>query len=739
MSALALMFTCRSAAAFTQHGGTGVGNAIPMGHEWITRQAAIELLGGDRVLKDDPADPRKKWTDGRGKAKNINVSSARKEVARIQALKTGENTYAATYAPVWDAIIGERWVDIGGHNLAKSKTVYPYNCLDLVTQEPIEVQYDHYMRQPGDIDGQGGVDAANRSRQTFIKYFVAAATAKAGPMQVWDGGGYSVLVTVDRNYFLLGRALHLFEDSFSGDHTVRADGDRFEKVRQVKSYLCAKGSEQHAHPAAIPPYEDGDVIWKPGAKWVFGTWDSYKPSNMKAVSLVATEAAKDVWAAFIRTMAAPESDRARVAGIEAANVASQWLTVKDEKESITWYTDASHRSATYVKSTVTTEDGGNGRTQEKCMEEDWKKALKPTPTQAQKIAEFQEGQRVCLYNMIPSWGYETEFDPSLHVAYNWTWRDPDHDFVQPPAGWKLSDPYYVKVKLANRSNGQLLRKESDNWLYNDTTTAAQLKQVVEFTVQMDHDMPTSSQGVALQVANDEKHYMNRANTTWGRVGIYQTSSDGGRFQLLRRPDGFFNIKSVYDNAYMYRHSDDRPYINNDGKPENTNAQWHIIGIPEPYPMNGDYKVANTNFQLWANKSGILETDRYQALADYMGLERQGDGSYVLSRGGKFVQISGDKLLMVAAKGSASKFDLDRQADDIYLLRASNGLYWRVDGFGNAVRVDGQLGCAFDPCAPPIISGPDGTGPELDPACKNAPPPPPCKRATQFNLQRDWTR
>ena len=253
-----------SVLSFTQHAGTDASNPIPMGHEWITRLSAIELLGGvDPYIPDDPNDPRKKWTSG--KAKNVDLTSATKEVERIKKLVFSEKTYAAQYKPVWDAIIGERWVDIGGNNFTKGKIFYRYDCLDNVTQEPAEVQYDHYMRRYDDVGGQGGLTAAKYSKERFIKYFVAAALANPGDMPVWDGGGYSVRVTVDRNYFLLGRALHLFEDSFSQDHTVRTQDDQYEKVRQVKSYLCANGSEQHAH-KTIPSYEKWGCYLESGFK-----------------------------------------------------------------------------------------------------------------------------------------------------------------------------------------------------------------------------------------------------------------------------------------------------------------------------------------------------------------------------------------------------------------------------------------------------------------------------------------
>lgn len=71
----------------------------------------------------------------------------------------------------------------------------------------------------GDTGSGGAVTAVKLAN--FVNYFTAAATAPSERMLVWDGGGTSSLVEVDRNYFLLERAAHLLQDSFSPEHTVR--------------------------------------------------------------------------------------------------------------------------------------------------------------------------------------------------------------------------------------------------------------------------------------------------------------------------------------------------------------------------------------------------------------------------------------------------------------------------------------------------------------------------------------
>lgn len=41
--------------AFTQFGGQGI---MPMGHEWLTRTAALEVLDAEHIIEPDPNDPR---------------------------------------------------------------------------------------------------------------------------------------------------------------------------------------------------------------------------------------------------------------------------------------------------------------------------------------------------------------------------------------------------------------------------------------------------------------------------------------------------------------------------------------------------------------------------------------------------------------------------------------------------------------------------------------------------------
>lgn len=104
----ALLLKPRPANGFTQSGvAVGFGDSVPMGQEWITRLAALELLGDDPVIPPDPNDPRKTWTYG--KAKNLDLSGAgtHAKVQRLKAQRIDENRYASTFTFVLDAILGE--------------------------------------------------------------------------------------------------------------------------------------------------------------------------------------------------------------------------------------------------------------------------------------------------------------------------------------------------------------------------------------------------------------------------------------------------------------------------------------------------------------------------------------------------------------------------------------------------------------------------------------------------------
>jgi hypothetical protein len=565
--AAALLLT-QTAFAFTQSGfGTAIGNAVPMGHEWVTRRAAIELLlGGDHdpVVKPDPNDPRRKWT--MGLAKNLSLKGAEAEVLRIKGLAEKENRYQSTYRPVFDSIVGERWVDIGGYNITTSK-MSGMDCWDAVAQEPVEIQEDHFMRRYDDSGAEGGVRAASEGQQRFIRYFVEAATAPPTSMLVWDGGGSSLQEQVDRNYFLMGRAAHLFEDSFSSEHTVRIDVDNLERVRQVKSYLCAFGSEQHTHdPNAVLDYSSGDVIWLATSKWSGINWQTYKPSNMKTTALVAMEATKDLWAAFIRTMAVPREQRQAKAEAEAKTLVGNWLSF-DAAEMRTWYDKPSNRLEHYV---LNPGQSGPGQTQSACMVRLGVKSGK----QSDKVAELEKTQSLCLWNVESEDGYSDLFDPQIRMFYNWQKKTWDWNV---PSGWRglersADTGKRVRVSLFNPRSPMSAKLGNGEFV---SLGGRPLDLIMVPTP--DNVNGTSTQNNYFFRATFDPWLFLSYGGTFGAVKLWNGTRNSS--YQIGSADQAKSIMNLYWKQYIWADDKGNVYLTKKGDPKNMNSQWAIDPSP----------------------------------------------------------------------------------------------------------------------------------------------------------------
>jgi hypothetical protein len=328
-------------AAFTQGAGALGSGGTPMGHEWVTTLAGLELLEPSRVLADDP---RNRPAPGQSVARARNATVPTDALAllsgrRLSRSSTREkyyiDTYGMDYHNILAAIVGERWVDIGGFNVTKSaanKLIGRPDCWNSIAQVPNDLQHDHFCREREEAGGEGGIRAATDSARRLQEYFVAAAMAPDGDVLTWDGGITSAEATVDRRFFLLGRTVHLLQDSFSGEHAVRQGADGFQKVQGIKTYLCSLNSDQHSHSAPLAPLQqfdselytrNGDVIWMSSA-------NNWTPTNMKGNALAAVEATKDLFAAFLRTLAVPRNRRGQVATAEARLLAGYWMSFEPE-------------------------------------------------------------------------------------------------------------------------------------------------------------------------------------------------------------------------------------------------------------------------------------------------------------------------------------------------------------------------------------------------------------------------
>lgn len=397
------------ALAFTQGAGVRGTGGTPQGHEWLTMRSALEVVGD--LPGNAPGDPRNApLPNGKPFPRAENTQLKPEVIAAFKKETVKEPRYDARYKPVLDAILGQRWVDIGGFSVATSSMPGNTSCFENVAQLPDGIQRDHYCRMRGDSGGRGAVEAMTDGKARFKRYFVEAAMADDGTLRAWDGGAWWEEVTVDRRYFLFGRAIHLFQDSFSADHGVRFPEDGYKKVRGMKTYLCTLHSDQHSHirPLAIKFDVDyakvGDVIWT----CRFCTWET---KNVKLNALAAVEGMKDVWAAFLRVLAVPKDQRQSAAEAEAQKIADTWMAF-DPQEVIDRYDDpdAPRKIPTFVTDQAACDKtiGGTG-----IME---------------RIAR---DQKLCIWNVRPD---TANRDVRLHIPFHWRWKS-NTGWCKPPAGF----------------------------------------------------------------------------------------------------------------------------------------------------------------------------------------------------------------------------------------------------------------------------------------------------------------
>jgi hypothetical protein len=568
MGLAALIARPAPVAGFTQSGAAVSGGALfPMGHEWLIRMAALELLSraGGAQEPGDPEDPRRHWT--RGLAKNLDLTTAKAELARVQRDGKEDERYRSTYGAVYAAIIGERWVDLGGFNFAKAKGS-KIDCLDHVTQQPAELQSDHFLRRHDDVGGAGGVAALARSRVRFMARFLEAALAPRGLLSVWDGGAERAQLTVDRNYFLLGVAMHTLQDSFSSEHTVRLPEDNYERLRQVKSYLCSAGSEQHTHDnLEVIAYTSGDVIWKEGSRLDAG-WESFKASNLKPASLVAVEATKDVWAAFFRVMAKAEPARGAAAIVEAQQLADRWLRF-DEREVKGWYEQPERRDATFVLDP--SQKGSTGQSVTTCM----RNLDVDHGDQLRRVREIEANRRSCLYNVAPAEGFAGAADPALDLPYQWQWKR--DGWKQPPASWLPgtgSSPQ-IKVTLRNVQTGAPVvdgaagqPDSEDHWLVSRPQG-----EPLQWIVVGD------SRQAFLRLADRPRFFAYRADQR--ALRLYDTAEDAA-FRLEPLPGGKVALYNLRYGEYVALDAETRRLIAvgaRGGVAKNAQAQWQLEPVP----------------------------------------------------------------------------------------------------------------------------------------------------------------
>ncbi|HEY8207586.1 MAG TPA: hypothetical protein VIG99_08900, partial [Myxococcaceae bacterium] len=473
-------------------------------------------------------------------------------------------------------------------------------------------------------------------------------------------------------------------------------------------------------------------------------WSAYVPSNMRDYALAATEATKDAWTAFIRSMARPRASRETYARDEAQKLVSRWLSF-DEAELRGWYSKPENRKATYVKATPQnqSEDSGKGTTVDQCMARDWKGT-----SQAAKILEHAQNRRTCLYNMLPA-GDDGNVDASLHLAYDWKWRNKSQ-LETPTKDWQIDKPRLktAQVKLANRVNQTYMRQES-GYIYNDPVSNPTN---VTFDVTYNPAIPLVQNSITFAINGESGKYLSRAGDSWGRVDIY-SGDNKGHFSLERRADGYYAIKNIDDNVYMYMHTNNKTYVNKDGDPEKPSGQWRVDGLPEPYLVSGTYKAVfkDSTRTISANSGALLVGAGGAGSSWYF--ERQSDGSYKvrlpqsLVRSGAYAREQADhSLVAVPDAASANSFYLEEgQLLGEFTLRTADGRYWfsaTPKVAGTPITTVETNACMWDPCQPAIAFQGAGGGAggrnaraALPPGCTGVPKD--CPMPQIFTISRDW--
>ncbi len=246
---------------------------------------------------------------------------------------------------VYSAMVGQRWVDAMGFTKVTEGTMNSTWCLEAVAQRPDSVQYDHFLRKRCDEGDAGRRRAIEGSIAAFKRYFVEAALAPEDSLAIHHGGFTRQSVTVNRAYFLFGRAVHLFQDSFSEEHALRTiDG---KTIRDIKSYACTKNSPQHAHDSPTYANKDsGDNAFEhyptptPGESALERTAKLEKlKSNPRwflkdsGHSRHAWAAMLDLWKAFATARKSSTGEAARrAAEKEADGVINEWMRfIRDAK------------------------------------------------------------------------------------------------------------------------------------------------------------------------------------------------------------------------------------------------------------------------------------------------------------------------------------------------------------------------------------------------------------------------
>ena len=261
-----------SARAFTQY----VPGISCEGHEWVTAASAAKLaakypqLKGGVLIADQTKCPQCK-------------------------------TYGADNFLVYSAIVGERAVDTGG--LPGLPHTLGFACLNALVQDPDDLQHYHSLRGRCETGREGRNAAIEKTRGTVRALYKAAMAQSRGTIAgTVDGGATQQRTMVNAAYFLFGQAAHVFEDSFSPEHTIRDAKDPHHRIKDIKTYVCTAEAPMHRHGSIGPA--PGDVVFggnncKSINHWTAKDNQKNKVAPMNSQAQWAVAAMQDLWTAFL--------------------------------------------------------------------------------------------------------------------------------------------------------------------------------------------------------------------------------------------------------------------------------------------------------------------------------------------------------------------------------------------------------------------------------------------------------
>jgi hypothetical protein len=217
------------------------------------------------------------------------------------------------------ASVGATWVALRGFSLAEfgsfaTVALEHLRCWEVVANTHDSVQYDHFLRKRGEVGADGWKTTVAGAKARFEVLFKMAVSKKkvGAKIDVIDyiGHRHPKHKGVSEGYFLLGRAMHLLQDSFSEEHVTRSGFSPDDHaIVNVNTRVCTPGATKHAFQDGLSVHYgeecaevddwglNGDVIWTSKRR------DKLKPSAKLAV--VATT---ELIEAFVQALGADGSE-----------------------------------------------------------------------------------------------------------------------------------------------------------------------------------------------------------------------------------------------------------------------------------------------------------------------------------------------------------------------------------------------------------------------------------------------